>query len=224
MIGKDFFSRKSKSDFFETPYSMTEQLLESEKFDYSKKIIDGSAGNGAITGVLHSYFNSKTVEYYDIYNPDCNVEYYDNRYNPDCYNQGDFLTENKKFPYSIQNPPFSLWDDFIKKSKIIITEKFAFLGRFEFLTGLKRFNENIYFDPEYPLTKIYLFVRKVNLSFSDEYSCLRTDGKYPAGMYHYAWFIFEKMNEMSKNILPGHIPIIKMINNNPYILRKSNEN
>jgi hypothetical protein len=198
MKGKAFGHRSSKHDNFYTPFSMTEQLLKNEKFDYSKKILEPAMGHGAILKILRKY----TL----------------NTYGNDISTGKSFFKEENKFDYIITNPPFSLWDEFIKKAKTIATEKFAFLGRLEFLTGLKRFNENIYSDPEYSLTKIYLFVRKVNLSFSEEYSCLREDGKYPAGMYHYAWFIFEKCK--GYEFIKNNIPIMKMINNNPYILRK----
>jgi hypothetical protein len=205
MIGKDFFSRESKSDFFETPYSMTEQLLENEKFDYNKEVGDFACGNYAIVKILRHKFGG------GVWHSDISMGH-------------DFLNfkTTKNIEYLIMNPPFSLWDDFIKKAKTIATEKFAFLGRIEFLTGLKRFNENLYYDREYPLTKIYLFVRKVNLSCSDEYPALREDGKYPAGMYHYAWFVFEKESYLDSQFLqtPSE-PRIKRINNNPYILRKS---
>ena len=56
MKGKDFFLRKSKSDFFETPYSMTWQLLENEKFDYNKSILEPACGNGAIVDILNDRF------------------------------------------------------------------------------------------------------------------------------------------------------------------------
>jgi hypothetical protein len=199
--GKDFFSRKSKSDDFETPYSMTQQLFENEIFD-DRPVLEPACGNGAISKILEKKFS--TVISSDVER---------------CFITSDFYD----YKYIITNPPFSLWDDFVEKAKAVATEKFAFLGRIEFLTGLKRFNENVYYDPEYPLTKIYLFVRKVNLSFTDQYPALREDGKYPCGMFHYAWFIFEnfkKYNQITKDIMTNIRPTIKMINNNPYILRK----
>lgn len=216
MKGKDFFSRKSKSDEFETPYSMTEQLLENEKFDYENKdCLECASGNNAIVNVLSKYFEQNSLIYYDIKH---NI---------------DFFKEYKKYDYIITNPPYSYWDEFVKKAKDISTKKFAFLGRLEFLTGIDRFKNNLYYDSDYPLTKIYLFVRKVNLCFTDRdikklqkheiyYPELRENGKYPAGMYHYAWFIFEKSRiKLDLSILP--YPQIKMINNDPYILRKEND-
>jgi hypothetical protein len=241
-MGKAFFSRKSKSDFFETPYSMTEQLLENEKFDYNKIVLECAYGYGAIVNILLKHFNTSSIYGYD-------------KYTPDCYSQ-DFLKEKNinKFDYIITNPPFSLWDKFVEKAKEVAIEKFAFLGRLEFLTGLKRHEENMYYDSEYPLTKVYYFIRKVNLSFFDkeeelkriesmidghqetdnlyykkleeikkkiDYPCLREDGKYPTGMYHYCWFIFEKINNWQcNNILRNTIPRIIPINNHKYILNK----
>jgi hypothetical protein len=240
-MGKAFFSRKSKSDFFETPYSMTEQLLENEKFDYDKTVLEPASGELAIFNVLSD------KGFLPIHG--------------DIKNGFDFLKrenitifENKPFDYIITNPPFSLWDKFVEKAKEVAIEKFAFLGRLEFLTGLKRHEENMYYDSEYPLTKVYYFIRKVNLSFFDkeeelkriesmidghqetdnlyykkleeikkkiDYPCLREDGKYPTGMYHYCWFIFEKINNWQcNNILRNTIPRIIPINNHKYILNK----
>lgn len=206
-MGKDFFSRKVNSDFFETPYSMTEQLLENEKFDYNKTVLEPASGKLAIFNVLSD------KGFLPIHG--------------DIKNGFDFLKkenitefENKPFDYIITNPPYSLWDQFVQKAKQIAIEKFAFLGRLEFLTGIKRFNEGLYFDPNYPLTKVYIFVRKVNLTFTNDYLELREDGKYPAGMYHYAWFIFESKYYFERNFLPPKYTIIKWINNQKYILHK----
>ena len=201
-MGKDFFSRKSKNDDFETPYSITHQLLENEKFFYGKTVDEPACGNNSIVRILKKAFNP------------CNV------FSSDINKGKDFLKQPSRIKpdYIITNPPYSLWDEFVKKAKEVAKEKFAFLGRIEFLTGIARYNDRLYSDPEYPLTRILLFVRKVNLSFTEDYSALRKDGKYPAGMYHYAWFIFEKQ----KNMLNGfNEPIIKMINNQKYILRKN---
>jgi hypothetical protein len=232
-MGKDFFSRKSKSDFFETPKSMTNQLLENEKFDYNKTVLEPACGNRAIRDILYKKFNLGNIQSFDI-------------------NFGfDFLKWDAKFDYIITNPPFSLWDEFVEKAKDQAIEKFAFLGRLEFLTGISRYNNKIYSDSNYPLTKVYLFTRKVNLTFFDKekeiqnffdsvrpncdydgnklkeierrinYPELREDGKYPAGMYHYAWFIFESKYYFERNFLQQpKYPIIKWINNQKYILHK----
>jgi hypothetical protein len=212
-MGKDFFSRKSKHDNIYTPYSMTEQLLENEKFDYNKSISDPACGKLlAIVEILKKHFNKTKLWYYDISMGDF----------------VDFLKYNINYNYILTNPPFSLWDEFVEKAKQVAAEKFAFLGRLEFLTGISRFNNKLYQDNNYPLTKVYIFVRKVNLMFNTkwnpEYTELREDGKYPAGMYHYCWFIFENANlyedKFYNDFIPNHIPVIKFIDNNKYILRK----
>ena len=205
--GKDFFSRKSKSDNFDTPFSMIEQLLEHEIFDQGKKILEPACGKGAILDILKNHF-----EWYDV----------DNIYSRDIlYSENqDFLIDQslKNIPidYIITNPPYSIFDKFVEKAKLVAKEKFAFLGRLEFLTGINRYNNKLYFDGNYNLKTVYQFVRKANLCFNTKYNPeyieLREDGKYPAGMYHYCWMIFE-------NGYKGE-PVFKWINNNPYILRK----
>jgi hypothetical protein len=223
MNGKAFGHRSSKHDNFYTPFSMTEQLLENEDFDYTKSILEPSSGNGAIVKTLRKYF--KDISYSDL-----NLE---EKLDNGIHSFGcDFLTdwESRLYDCIITNPPYSLWDEFVKKAKEISKIKFAFLGRLEFLTGISRYENKLYFDEYYPLTRIHIFVRKANLSFTDAdktkikeheiyYPKLREDGKYPAGMYHYAWFIFEKASN-GEEIFP---PIIKMINNQEYILGKNND-
>jgi hypothetical protein len=219
MKGKDFFSRKSKSDFFETPYSMTEQLLENEKFNYNKEFGEPACGKKAIVKILDKYISK--LRWAD--------KYYSDIGGATC----DFISDwDLKVDYIITNPPFTQFDKFVEKAKQIATEKFAFLGRLEFLTGIGRYYNLLYRQPSYPLTKVYVFVRKANLEYTTEekekkynlipYRELREDGKYPAGMYHYCWMIFEKNDNMTidSNFAAGIYPVIKWINNQQYILHK----
>jgi hypothetical protein len=248
--GKDFFSRKNDDNIY-TPFSMITQLLENELFDIDKTVLEPACGEKlAIVNVLLEIFKSK------------NIFAYDKCASGVCLK--DFLLEKEIFDYIITNPPYSLWDQFINQAKKITKIKFAFLGRLEFLTGLKRFETNLYNSNEFILTKVYIFIRKAALRFFDkqkqiilienkikqlndhmtndnidkefrllkrldsvkkmtDYPCLREDGKYPAGMYHFCWFIFENKNYLSK--IPGvkipDYPEIRMINNNEYILRSN---
>jgi hypothetical protein len=242
-IGKDFFSRKNDDDVY-TPFSMTDQLLENEYFDYEKIVAEPACGKNAISDILSDLFISNNIIKSDI-----------------IYGI-DFLKEKQKFDYIITNPPYSLWDEFIIQAQKVTNIKFVFLGRIEFLTGLKRFETTIYNCNDFCLSRVYLFVRKARLRFFDkkneiiliedqikkinhgitndsvyketrllkrldsvkkmtDYPCLREDGKYPAGMYHFCWFVFENKNYLSGK--PGikipDYPEIRMINNNEYILR-----
>ncbi len=199
IIGKPYVHRREKkNDNLPTPYSMTEQLLENEKFDYRKEIYECACGKNAIVKVLKNYFDDNKIFADDI-------KYCCGKDNPH-----DFLL-NKKYTYDyiITNPPWSLWDEFIIKAKQIAIEKFAFLGDMDFLTGIDRYKNKLYFDGEYGLARVYGFVRKCDLRGE-----LREDGKYPAGCICYGWYVFEK--GWDKNYYIG-----KWINNQRYILKKS---
>ena len=167
--GKNFSANNSsgkrkKSDFYETPYSITRHLLNVENFDYKLTICEPACGDGAIVKVLQEKTNN--VVFYDI--------------------QKNFLTETEQYDYIITNPPFSIAYEFIQKAKIVAKKKFAFLLPLSYLHGKQRY-DRIYSDKEYPLKKVYVFTRYPMLGEK-----LREDGKYNTGMMVYAWFIFEK--------------------------------
>ncbi|EAL4082482.1 hypothetical protein DFW61_08910 [Campylobacter coli] len=67
MKGKNFSlntNKRNKNDYYQTPYSMTKQLLEVENFE--GKILEPSCGAGAIVKVLKDH--SKSVDYCDLNN------------------------------------------------------------------------------------------------------------------------------------------------------------
>lgn len=167
-VGKNFsgnnLGQRKKSDFYETPYSMTQQLLNSEKFSKQRMVLEPACGNGAIVSVLKS--EGFQVKYYDA--------------------ETDFLLEEKKYDYLITNPPFSLAFEFIQTAKKVVKRKFALLLPLSYLHGKQRFDE-IYSDSNFPLAKVYVFTRYPMLG--DE---LRQDGKYRTGMMVYAWFVWNK--------------------------------
>ena len=166
--GKNFSSnnargQRKKSDFYETPYSMTSHLLEVEDFNKSLTVCEPACGDGAIVKILEKKWDN--VVAYDI--------------------EKNFLWETENYDYIITNPPFSLAYEFVQKAKQIATEKFAFLLPLSYLHGKKRY-DNIYMDKQYGLKKVYVFTRYPMLGES-----LREDGKYNTGMMVYAWYIFE---------------------------------
>lgn len=167
--GKNFSAnnvsgKRKKSDFYETPYSITRHLLNVEEFDYSLTICEPACGDGAIVKILKEKTNN--VIAYDI--------------------EKNFLSETKQYDYIITNPPFSIAYEFIVKSKQVAKKKFAFLLPLSYLHGKKRYDD-IYSDKDYPLKKVYVFTRYPMLGEK-----LRNDGKYNTGMMVYAWFIFER--------------------------------
>ena len=161
--GNNALGQRKKSDFYETPYSMTSHLLEVEDFNKSLTVCEPACGDGAIVKILEKKWDN--VVAYDI--------------------EKNFLWETKNYDYIITNPPFSLAYEFVQKAKQIATEKFAFLLPLSYLHGKKRY-DNIYMDKQYGLKKVYVFTRYPMLGES-----LREDGKYNTGMMVYAWYIFE---------------------------------
>ena len=166
--GKNFSrnnrGQRKKSDFYETPYSMTERLLQSEPFDFSLSVCEPACGEGAITKIIDRYFEAD-ITAYDV--------------------EVNFLNETGEYSYIITNPPFSLAMEFIKKAKTVATEKFALLLPLSYLHGKRRF-DNVYNDRSYGLKHVYVFTRYPLLG-----EPLREDGKYKTGMMVYAWYIFE---------------------------------
>jgi len=168
--GKNFSAnntgKRKKSDFYETPYSLTRHLLNVESFDSDKIVCEPACGDGAIVRVLEDKWPSNRVIAYDA--------------------DIDFLKDTRQYDYIITNPPFSLAFEFVQQSKKLAKSKFALLLPLSYLHGKKRY-DNIYTDKRYPLKKIYVFTRYPMLGEK-----LREDGKYNTGMMVYAWYIFEK--------------------------------
>lgn len=208
--GKCFSScnrgQRNKSDLYITPISMIKQLLENEYFDKNKNVYEPCADIKYRTIVKEcgKYFNKEKVSYNGL------------DLQPASY--GDYLTEDliNNSDYVITNPPFSLAFEFIQKSKEVAKIKFAMLLPLSYLHGQKRYENKIFLDQDYPLTKIYVFTRYPLLT-----STIRKDGKYNTGMQVYAWFIWENNNNCKIDL--SRIPIIYWIDNNKYVLRKNDE-
>lgn len=194
IVGKCFSGvnrgQRKKSDLYQTPYSMTEQLLENEHFDYTQRFLCPACGDNAIVKILKTHT--------------ANVKYSDIRFNVD------FLIDDwsdSYFEYIIENPPFSLAFEFVQRAKEVATEKFAMLLPLSYLHGQKIFEGHIFTDIKYPLTKVYVFTRYPLLE-----NTVREDGKYHTGMIAYAWYIWER--KTVKFIRPT----IKWINNQKYVV------
>jgi len=179
-MGKNFsmnnMGQRKKSDFYETPYSITQQFLDSTSTLWNNEfsILEPACGNGAIVSVLQKN-NFKVVQY------DINIG-------------KDFLKETNQYHYIITNPPFSLAFEFIQKAKEIAMDRFAFLLPLSYLHGKKRY-DYIYNDTIFPLSRVYVYTRYPLLGES-----LREDGKYKTGMMVYAWFIWDKTHKGSPTI------------------------
>ena len=165
--------KRKKSDFYETPYSITRQFLEVET-GISGKILEPSCGNGAIVKVLKD-------KGFDVIGKDLEFGH-------------DFLRETERYDAIITNPPFSIAYEFIQKCKEL-SNYFALLLPLSYLHGKKRF-DNIYSDQNFPLSRIYVFTRYPMLG-----EPLRDDGKYNTGMMVYAWFVWDMKTKGKEPII-----------------------
>lgn len=191
--GKNYTGKNSgvrkKNDIYETPYSATQQLIDLGFFEKDKQVLEPAAGSGCIVKVLQD--NDFNVAFYDKFVGDIVMDFFDD----DC-------TRN----YIITNPPYSLAKEFVLHSKKICINKFAFLLPIDFLSSKERYDE-IYQDKNYPLTKVCVFSRMMDLRFP-----VREDWKFKTAFKVYAWFVWENKSQQ-KN------PEIIFIDNDHYVLR-----
>jgi len=184
MKGKAYANRKiekerPESDFYETPKSLTWELMKLNLFDYNKKIGDLCCGKGAISNVLKEKFERLVCSDINIYKKDNGITSYGL----------DFLTEyeNKSFDFLVMNPPFSMFDEFVLKAKEITREKFAFIGKTNFFGAYNRAKRGIWKN----LSHVYIFNRQV-----DYRSPVRDDGLFHVGNLVTGWFLWDmKWNE-----------------------------
>ena len=158
------------ADMYETPYSMTRQLLDVERFAPGEDTLEPACGNGAILDVLiEAGFDSWLK-------------------NDLMFDWGkDFLAEDwDACRYVITNPPYRLATEFILKAKTVADWKIAFLLPTDYLHGAERY-ERVFQDTVFPLARVWTFIRRPMLG-----DAIRKDGKYRTGMQTYAWFVWDK--------------------------------
>ena len=158
---------RNERDFYQTPLSITHQLLENEPFDFENEtFLEPAHGHGAITSVLQGHSNN--VTYYDI--------------------EKDFFTETESYDNIITNPPFNLANRWIEKCKQVSNKKFALLLPINYITSQERYDGNVFMDDDFKLETMYTFTRATSMTSDD----VRPDGKYPAGMLYVAWYVWNK--------------------------------
>jgi hypothetical protein len=102
----------------------------------------------------------------------------------------DFLTNDYKYDkvdIIIMNPPYAIYEDFVKKALERATDKLIVLGRTQALEGISRYN-NIYINN--PPTAVYQYI--------DRIQCWK-GGVKPAGTgaQAYAWFVWDKKKKVT---------------------------
>lgn len=195
--GKNFSKvnrgQRNKNDFYQTPYSMTQQLLGRLRGWGLKYVLEPAAGDGAILKVLRA--NGLDAFGYDLERDGL-----------------DFMEEiPRSIDWIITNPPFSRSLDFIQQCKRVATKGFWLLMPIEYLHGQERFEKVYDARDGYPLRHVFVFTRRAMLSDS-----VRDDGCYPTGMVTWAWYGWIRMPLAHR----FHKPEIDWIDNNRFVLRK----
>lgn len=197
-MGKNFsgnnLGQRRKSDFYETPYSMTRAILDRLPMERYRVVLEPACGNGAILHELRLHPHKPPhVHAFDL-----------------CLGKEkkDFLTSTTQADLIITNPPYSLAREFILKAKELANHNIAFLLPLSYLHGKQRFEE-IWKDKVFPLKEVHVFTRYPLLG-----DPLREDGQYRTGMMVYAWFVWEKSYSGD--------PRISWIDNDAFVLKREN--
>jgi len=163
--------QRSENDFYPTPESATRALFERHHFDGS--IWEPACGNGAISDVfLSEGFYVESSDLIDRGYGEVGV---------------DFLNTTRKIDNIITNPPFSLALEFVEHAKKCADQQIAMFLKLAFLEGAKR--EKMFRDKDFPLSKVYVFSKRVNLYKGSE---TRDISKISSGMIAFAWFVWDK--------------------------------
>lgn len=197
--GKNFSKnnqgQRRAGDFYQTPYSMTEHLVQwlKKRTRRINTVLEPACGEMAVVNVLMRHDELfKTWIYYDL---------------DDGVN---FLEETDKYDWIITNPPFTLSTEFIDKCKRVAKKGFALLMPIEYLHGKERY-EKFYKEANgFPLTNVIVFTRRAMLT--DE---VRDDGKYDTGMVTWCWYVWERKP------LRYNRPVIDWIDNDDDVSRKT---
>lgn len=195
--GKNYANRKPESerplnDFYPTPRCMVKELIESELSVFNsgienKIILDPCCGKYAIGNVLREK----------------GIADYNTLIEKDIVYGNDFLLDEYKNPVDIiiMNPPFKLFDRFVKKSKEI-SEIVCCIGKLNFFGAHSRNVERLWEHLEYVLP----FDRQIAFDKPE------VDGKVECGMMITGWFIWNKNY--------NGLPQIQVIDMQKYIHKK----
>jgi hypothetical protein len=193
---------RAEADYYQTPYCLTDQFVKAHvlnNWPQESQIWDFCCGEGAISHVLTQY------PYY-VFERDIAMQcnFFDIYVDPP---RGDTAID-----YGIMNPPFRLFNEWVKHCFDVFAISFALLAPTTYLQGVGRYNKDgtgIFQNKEYPLAYIYTFNRYPMLSEK-----LRPDGLIETGMQSLSWFVWEQSGVAIRE------PIHRWLDIDAYVLRK----
>lgn len=159
---------RSPGDFYATPQSAIDQLLDVERFD--GPVWEPACGHGAISQIL-------VARGYQVISTD-------------LVDRGfgiggvDFLLEHKLLaPQVMTNPPFNLATEFARHALALGATKLALLLKVGFLEGPTKA------DLHSRLSRVWVIRRRVTFLKNGQ-SFSRSNGK--GGIHTYAWFVWDQ--------------------------------
>ena len=153
-------------DFYPTPAWATHALADNERFEGD--IWECACGNGAMSDVLELYGNRLiSTDLYDRGFGEAGV---------------DFLTESRRAPNIVTNPPYNSAEGFVRAGLEKADRKFALLLRLAFLEGANR--QRTIFS-KCPPSRVWIFSERIT------FYPLNAERK-GSGTTAYAWFVWEK--------------------------------
>lgn len=167
MVGKAYANKKTseernKNDYYPTPKVL---VVELEKLNLIKKtdnVLEPCCGEAK---QISGYFNSLGY----------NFEEKDLIYGND-FLKDDYFT--KHYDFVVTNPPFSLWDKFVEKSKRI-ADNVIMIGRTNYFGAYNRYRNGLWNH----LKTVYIFDRQIAYDRFDE-----DEMKFKCGCLVTAWF------------------------------------
>jgi len=168
-MGKAYANRKQEkdrpeSDYYVTPKSLVWELIATGELDKSKLIYDPCTGDerSLAKALINDGF---TVEEDDLRTTG-----------------KDFLKCTKEYPQIVENPPFSLFDEFVLKSKEL-APRAIILGKTNFFGAYNRWNNGVWKN----LKHLYIFNRQCDYRTPD-----REDGLFHVGNLITSWMVFDR--------------------------------
>jgi hypothetical protein len=178
LAGTSNIRERENNDYYATPISSTEALLENIQF--KGDFIEPCVGGGHIAEVIKKYYPENKVYGLDLVDRGYPGTVVAN------FLEYDF--NNQKFDSIITNPPYSLAQEFLEKSMTILNKngKIAMFLKIQFLEGAKR--EKMF--KKYPPRYVYVFTKRQNPWRNG--SPLDEKGKPWSSTMCFAWFVWEE--------------------------------